>query len=252
MSRIRIWLVFSSRGLPLDSFLGRILGTRHKWIADIVGIPLEEFIPRGVSEARESCAATDDPFSDHVPDPHLAGEILPRKESRGTPREESANHSTTQMVVVYLVRHAEAEHNTARDSSMRDPHLTAQGKQQALKLRDHFDDVSVQHVFASPLLRARYTAAVVFRMYPTCFVALREQRAAHKPWHFVPGEELFNETDEELASRVYWMLVYLRGLEGTVAIVSHSRTIREMLRQTVGVAQDDKWLGNCEFVKSEI
>ncbi|KAK9259525.1 histidine phosphatase superfamily, partial [Lipomyces tetrasporus] len=65
--------------------------------------------------------------------------------------------------IVYLVRHAEGEHNVNDSHHIRDALLTDKGKEQCFQLRDRFpyhDDISL--VLASPLRRTIQTASYAF------------------------------------------------------------------------------------------
>lgn len=65
--------------------------------------------------------------------------------------------------LVYLVRHAESEHNVSKDFSQRDPPLTTNGLTQASSLKTHFPDASsVAVVLTSPLTRAIQTTLAGF------------------------------------------------------------------------------------------
>ncbi|KAH7369199.1 phosphoglycerate mutase family protein [Plectosphaerella cucumerina] len=66
--------------------------------------------------------------------------------------------------VIYLVRHAESEHNVSKDFTQRDPPLTTTGLAQAATLTDKFPDTaSIAVVLSSPLTRALQTTTVGFR-----------------------------------------------------------------------------------------
>lgn len=65
--------------------------------------------------------------------------------------------------VIYLVRHAESEHNLSKDFSQQDPPLTATGVAQASALIETFPDAaSVAVVFTSPLTRTLQTTTTGF------------------------------------------------------------------------------------------
>jgi broad specificity phosphatase PhoE len=65
--------------------------------------------------------------------------------------------------VVYLVRHAEAEHNVSKDFSHRDPPLTKLGLSQASAIATSFNDAqSVAVVMTSPLTRTLQTTLAAF------------------------------------------------------------------------------------------
>jgi broad specificity phosphatase PhoE len=65
--------------------------------------------------------------------------------------------------VIYLVRHAESEHNVSKDFTQRDPPLTATGLAQASALIETFPDTaSIAVVLTSPLTRTLQTTAAGF------------------------------------------------------------------------------------------
>ncbi|KAL7940137.1 histidine phosphatase superfamily [Trichoderma barbatum] len=65
--------------------------------------------------------------------------------------------------LIYLVRHAEAEHNISKEFSQRDPPLTQVGIKQASSLETTFPDPSsIAIVLTSPLKRALQTALAGF------------------------------------------------------------------------------------------
>ncbi|KAK5651910.1 hypothetical protein OQA88_11569 [Cercophora sp. LCS_1] len=66
------------------------------------------------------------------------------------------------MGLIYLVRHAESEHNVSKDFSHRDPPLTSLGITQATALRTTFPSVPIETVITSPLTRAIETTIAGF------------------------------------------------------------------------------------------
>ncbi|KAL7942881.1 phosphoglycerate mutase family protein [Trichoderma barbatum] len=65
--------------------------------------------------------------------------------------------------VIYLIRHAEAEHNITKDFSQRDPPLTPVGFEQASSLAKTFPEPSsIAVVLSSPLKRALQTTIAGF------------------------------------------------------------------------------------------
>ncbi|SPO07162.1 uncharacterized protein DNG_09856 [Cephalotrichum gorgonifer] len=65
--------------------------------------------------------------------------------------------------IIYLVRHAESEHNVSKDFTQRDPPLTATGLAQASTLIESFPDpASIAVVVTSPLTRTLQTTTVGF------------------------------------------------------------------------------------------
>ncbi|KAF1911392.1 hypothetical protein BDU57DRAFT_560498 [Ampelomyces quisqualis] len=64
---------------------------------------------------------------------------------------------------IHLIRHAQGEHNTTRDYSIRDAVLTAKEKEQCRMLSENFEPhAEVDIIFASPLRRTIQTAALSF------------------------------------------------------------------------------------------
>ncbi|KAF5723839.1 phosphoglycerate mutase family [Fusarium mundagurra] len=65
--------------------------------------------------------------------------------------------------LIYLVRHAESEHNVSKDFSQRDPALTSLGLYQASALADAFPHPqSIDIIFTSPLTRTLQTTLAGF------------------------------------------------------------------------------------------
>lgn len=65
--------------------------------------------------------------------------------------------------ILYLVRHAQGEHNATRNYTILDPLLTLKGKHQCRKLRNSFEyHKDIDLVVASPLRRTIQTAALSF------------------------------------------------------------------------------------------
>ncbi|EGY18647.1 phosphoglycerate mutase family protein [Verticillium dahliae VdLs.17] len=65
--------------------------------------------------------------------------------------------------IIYLIRHAESEHNISKDFTQRDPPLTATGLAQASALIETFPDTaSIAVVLTSPLTRTLQTTTTAF------------------------------------------------------------------------------------------
>lgn len=83
----------------------------------------------------------------------------------------SAPHAATgaivndesQEVVVYLVRHGEAEHNVSHDLTIPDPHLTPKGIEQAKGVTKLFESTPIDLIVTSPLYRTLETTMVAFK-----------------------------------------------------------------------------------------
>jgi broad specificity phosphatase PhoE len=63
---------------------------------------------------------------------------------------------------IYLVRHAEAQHNVDNNFNIRDPLLTATGVVQAVKLSQTFPDRKIPLIISSSLQRAIQTTILAF------------------------------------------------------------------------------------------
>ncbi|KKY28139.1 putative phosphoglycerate mutase family protein [Diplodia seriata] len=98
---------------------------------------------------------------------------------------------------LYLVRHAEGEHNVNRRHHLRDPHITPLGHAQCAALRDEFaDSEKVSAVLASPLKRTIQTATYCFGAalarpdVPFVLVPLAQEVAANPCDTGFPADEL--------------------------------------------------------------
>lgn len=58
---------------------------------------------------------------------------------------------------IYIVRHGESLGNVSKYKAGLDPDLTERGEEQALMVAERFDNIQVEIVIASPLIRARKT-----------------------------------------------------------------------------------------------
>ncbi|OJD33384.1 phosphoglycerate mutase family protein [Diplodia corticola] len=98
---------------------------------------------------------------------------------------------------LYLVRHAEGEHNVNRRHHLRDPHLTPLGHAQCAALRSEFaDHDKISLIVASPLKRTIQTAAYCFGAalarpdVPFVLAPLAQEVAANPCDTGFPAEEL--------------------------------------------------------------
>ncbi|KAF7716339.1 Uncharacterized protein PECH_000121 [Penicillium ucsense] len=137
---------------------------------------------------------------------------------------------------LFLVRHAECEHNVGY-ATVKPGHLTELGREQALRLAQHFRDQSVRftRVFSSDLERATETARAICRhqlgsgpaLEPFRTAKLREQCSGCGP---VFGETIHVESTSSMRARVNGfirdhilpeMASYSKGRDVNLAIVGH-------------------------------
>ncbi|CDO70302.1 hypothetical protein BN946_scf184370.g3 [Trametes cinnabarina] len=91
---------------------------------------------------------------------------------------------------IYLLRHAEAEHNVSENYSIKDARLTPRGRQQAAKLNEHTKHTVQQsaHLLVSSGLRRTLSTTVL------AFPALRKRlEAAGKPVVVLPQLQEVND-----------------------------------------------------------
>jgi broad specificity phosphatase PhoE len=148
------------------------------------------------------------------------------------------------MAEVWLVRHAETEWSRAgRHTGRTDLPLTDRGRDAAEALRRRLADRRFDHVFVSPLQRARETARLAgldtgnaevrgellewdYGDYEGRTTAeIRNERPGWLLWRDgVPG----GETPEEVAARCDRLVAQLDAIEGTVCCVAHGHILRAL------------------------
>jgi len=176
---------------------------------------------------------------------------------------------------IYLIRHAEAEHNiafniygeTAYDSpNFRDSNLTHAGINQAENVEFKLNVVPFQVVFTSPLTRALHTTSIIFKNQYIPIIAredIRERYDRHPAnnrksidklkqlYTFIDFSEITNNEDilyntpDDLVARTKSFINYLVSRPETViAVVSHETFLKQLLSY-FSIA--DTSLKNCEF-----
>jgi len=112
---------------------------------------------------------------------------------------------------IRLIRHAEPE--WVKDGkSVVNPPLSERGFRQAQRLGDRLKDESYDHIFVSPLLRTRQTAAPLLQHHQRAEVIEPFLEEIREPaWHGQPSEVTIKKYRDELALKAEdrW-----NGLEG--------------------------------------
>lgn len=151
---------------------------------------------------------------------------------------------------IYLVRHGETVWSlTGQHTGLTDLPLTPDGENQARKLAQHFVDLSFAHVLTSPMHRARQT----------CVLAGLSERAEINPdlaeWDYGdyegqrsveirqqrPDWNIFHdgcpqgESPVQITARADRLIVYLRTLNGNIALFSHGQFGRVLAARWIGL-----------------
>ena len=100
---------------------------------------------------------------------------------------------------IRLIRHAEPE--WVKDGkSVVNPPLSERGFRQAQRLGDRLKDESYDHIFVSPLLRTRQTAAPLLQHHQRAEVIEPFLEEIREPaWHGQPSEVTIKKYRDELA-----------------------------------------------------
>jgi alpha-ribazole phosphatase len=162
-----------------------------------------------------------------------------------------------------LVRHGETE-LSGKFCGQTDPDLNARGEEQALALALSMQDVKIDCVYASELLRARRTAEAVAAGAQAPLHILAELREiSFGDWEGLHWSEIESRFPDEAA---LWMRGYphrsapggesMTGFErrvltaaasilaadyGTVCVVSHGGVMRLLLKHLSSMSEDEAW-----------
>jgi len=152
---------------------------------------------------------------------------------------------------IYLIRHGETAWSlTGQHTGRTDIPLTAQGERVASGLEERLRAVKFNHVFTSPLLRARRTGELAG------FGAVAEIAADAVEWDYGdyegrrtedirnerPGWNIFEdgcpggESPEQVSNRADQLIARFRNLEGNVAIFSHGQFGRVVGARWIGLS----------------
>jgi probable phosphoglycerate mutase len=165
-----------------------------------------------------------------------------------------------------LIRHAESEGNAeGRFQGHRDYPLSARGVEQALRLARRLLDRRLDHIYASPLLRANHTAQIVAEAkgmtvtplpgvieydfgdlsglnwaeiearHPELAAAQRSRGRSYVPW---PGEE-GRDAFRERVCRALWALETDHAAE-TIAVFAHGGSIAVFCQSVLGLSHEHR------------
>lgn len=148
---------------------------------------------------------------------------------------------------IYLARHGETEWSKSGQHTGRtDLPLTGPGEESARKLGSRLAGITFDHLFTSPLSRARRTAELagynpvvdpdLLEWHYGEFEGLKSKEIALKR----PGWNLFRdgapggETPEEVTARVDRLVNKLKGLNGNVICFAHGHILRTIAARWIG------------------
>ena len=145
----------------------------------------------------------------------------------------------TAVPTIYLARHGETEWSKdGRHTGRTDIPLTPQGEADGRKLGERLKGLSFNHVFSSPLLRARHTAELA-GFTPEIEPDLIEWsygqyegktssqiRSTVSAWNLFLDGCPGGETPEEIAARGDSLVRRLKGLTGNVICFAHGHILR--------------------------
>jgi len=182
--------------------------------------------------------------------------------------------------LIYLIRHAEAEHNVAyniygesayESPSFRDADITLNGISQAEKLAISMDFIPFEVVFTSPLVRTLHTSSILFKHHCIPIIAhedIRERYDRHPVNNrkdvthlkylypsvdfseIISNKDMLYNTPDDLEIRAKAFIKYvLARPEKYIAVVSHETFLREVLAQ---FKIPNYNLKNCEYKCVEV
>ena len=136
---------------------------------------------------------------------------------------------------LYLIRHAESMGNIETDEEFDrvNPHLSAHGEKQVEALGHRFENVWLDAVYSSPLLRARKTAEAIGGNV-SIDNRLLERDTAIENGVFVN----YNESDEESIARAKDFIEDLKQKYKNgecVAVVSHGMYIQSLIKAALEI-----------------
>ncbi len=144
------------------------------------------------------------------------------------------------MKKIYLIRHGETPWSlSGQHTSYTDLSLTEHGRKEALSLQKNLPDFD--HVFISPLKRARETAEILKLKGSTIQelvewnYGIYEGKTTHEiqkkspEWNIFSHGAPFGESPHEVQERAKKVLNLLDSLEGTIAIVSSGHFSRVLI-----------------------
>lgn len=165
---------------------------------------------------------------------------------------------------IFLIRHGESQQNIDDVlSGITDTPLSENGKQECETLSHYFEKILIDHVFASPLQRAKQSAEIIFPEHKSS-VQIAEslvefnygtyegyQRAMYdseqddiiRQWVTAPSNLTFPKGGniQEHAQKSYagFMELVSQNEDSTIACLSHRTTIRLIIAKIIGLPLDN-------------
>lgn len=158
-----------------------------------------------------------------------------------------------QQLQVWLIRHGEtAWSRSGQHSGRTDLPLTPQGEHEALAVGRLLAGRPFDHVFCSPLQRARRTCELAGYLpsaiidpdlqewdYGDCTSFTQEQiRERHPGWTIWKGPVPNGESIAEIAARAHRVVTRLRQCHGVVAVFAHGHFLRVLTTEWLGLPPD--------------
>jgi broad specificity phosphatase PhoE len=146
-------------------------------------------------------------------------------------------------MAIWMVRHGETEWSiSGQHTGGTDIPLTPEGRLQATAIGKLLADRHFDHVFSSPMLRARETARIAgfgdrVRLYEGLLeydygelegLTTKQIRAIHPGWQLFRDGCPGGETPEQMAKRVDAVIEELRELGGNSLLFGHGHCLRSL------------------------
>jgi probable phosphoglycerate mutase len=156
----------------------------------------------------------------------------------------------TGTIKLYLIRHGETEWSLSSQYTGRaDIPLTAHGEEEARKVGQRLGNLVFDHVFTSPLQRARKTCALadlgpVPEIEPDLTEWDNGDDEGHTPVEILESRPQWNlfrdgspngESPAQISVRADRFIARVRALDGQVAIFSHSHFCRVLAARWIGL-----------------
>ncbi len=167
--------------------------------------------------------------------------------SKEDPVESAASHTSLKP---YLIRHGETEWSrSGQYTGSTDIPLTLHGEASARGVGQRLRGIAFDHVFFSPLQRARQTCALAaLKPAPIAEPDLREWdvgdfegrtpaeiREPHPKWNLFRDGSPHGESPTQMVDRVDRLIAFLRTLDGNVALFSHGHLCRVLAARWIGL-----------------
>jgi probable phosphoglycerate mutase len=151
---------------------------------------------------------------------------------------------------LYLCRHGETEWTlTGQHTGKTDVPLTARGKEQSLLLRKRLEDLSIDHVFTSPRLRARASCeglhaeveplAVEWDYGDYEGLTTAQIHAKDPHWDLFTSGAPRGESVDQVGHRADLLLRKLVAFPGRVVLFSHGHFLRVLAARYLGLAPEE-------------